>query len=383
MADETDPRDLVLGVLEGLAAVEAAGSVDAALRAAVEAACLVTASRRGLAGLFDGEAVTAGEWFDVDGGWTGAPLRWELGEGAPGRVCESGMPLACNDLPETAECLPETTGILRLTRFACVPMESADGGRLGFIEVGDRATAYTADEVRILRLVARHAARRLAALAGHERRDAEQRLCAEALLGGRELFSLEPDEVLTETAARALELTGADDVVVLRLESRRELETTELGDEERAVLEEAARTRAPVAGARVLAVPLLGDDRLLGALLVRGAPAPVAGARSEALATLAARAGVALEHALLYRTQADIARRLQERLLPLDPLRSPVSTSPWPTAPPATAPAAAATSSISTARPTVTWRSSSATSPARVSTRWRRRSSSSTPCAPP
>ena len=319
MADETDPRDLVLGVLEGLAAVEAAGSVEAALRATVEAACLLTASRRGLAGLFDGEAVTAGEWFDVDGGWTGAPLRWELGEGAPGRVCESGMPLACNDLPETAECLPETTGILRLTRFACVPMESADGGRLGFIEVGDRATAYTADEVRILRLVARHAARRLAALAGHERRDAEQRLCAEALLGGRELFSLEPDEVLTETAARALELTGADDVAVLRLESRRELETTELGDEERAVLEETARTRAPVAGARVLAVPLLGDDRLLGALLVRGAPAPVAGARSEALATLAARAGVALEHALLYRTQADIARRLQERLLPLEP----------------------------------------------------------------
>ncbi len=318
MPDDIDPRNSVLGTLEGLAAVEAAASVEAALRAAVEAACAATASRRGLAGLFDGEAVTAGEWFDVTEGWTGAPLRWELGEGAPGRVCESGTPLACNDLPGSAECLPETTGVLRLSRFACVPME-AGGGSMGFIEVGDRPSEYTADEVRCLRLVARSTARRLTALADRERQDAEQRLRAEALLGGRELFSLDPESVLAEAVSRAREVTGADDVTAVRLESRRQLEAAELGDDDRAVLEEAFRTRAPAATARVLAVPLVGDDRLLGALLVRGVLLPDAGERRSALEALAARAGVALAHALLYRTQADIAQRLQERLLPLDP----------------------------------------------------------------
>jgi GAF domain-containing protein len=319
MTGPPESRDPILGALEGLAAVETAASVEAALRAAVEVACAATDSRRGLAGLFDGEAVTAGEWYDVSDGWTGVPLRWELGEGAPGRVCESGVPLACNDLPGTAECLPETTSVLRLTRFACVPMQAEDGGRMGFIEVGGRADDYTADEVRRLRLIASRAAGRLTALTDGERQATEQRLWTEALIGGRELFSLDPEVVLAAVAARAREVTGADDVLVLRLETRRQLETADLGDTERTALEEAAKTRAAASVADVLAVPLLGDDRLLGALLVRGAGLGDAGDRRAALDALAARAGVALEHALLYRTQADIAQRLQERLLPLEP----------------------------------------------------------------
>ena len=320
MAEEARRRDPIVSALEGLVAVETAGSVEAALRAAVEVACATTGSQRGLAGLSDGEAVTASEWFDVAKGWTGTPLRWEIGEGAPGRVCESATPLACNDLPGTVECLPEATGVLCLTRFACVPLAGDAGLPLGFIEVGNRATDYTADEVRCLRLIALRTAERLRTLAGDESRDVEQRLCSEALLGGRELFSLDPEVVLAEAAARGRELTGAVDVVALRLETSRQLEVEELADQERAALEEAARTRAPAeAGARVLAVPLFSGERLLGALLVRDAPAPLAGKRREALAALAARASVALEHALLYRTQADIAGRLQERLLPLDP----------------------------------------------------------------
>lgn len=252
MSEGADPRNPMLPALEGLAAVEAAATVEAALRAAVEVACLATASPRGLAGLTDGEAVTAGEWFDADRGWTGTPLRWVLGEGAPGRVCESATPLACNDLPGTVECLPEATGVLHLTRFACVPI-AGEAGTLGFLEVGNRASDYTADEVRCLRAIAGRAAHRLQALAAEERRDAEQRLCAEALLGGRELFSLDPEVVLREATRRARELTGAADVVALRLDGPARADTSGLHKEERAALEEATRARAPAAaGARAL-----------------------------------------------------------------------------------------------------------------------------------
>ena len=59
----------------------------------------------------------------------------------------------------------------------------------------------------------RRATQRLQALARRDEREAEQRLCSEALLGGRELFSLDPEVVLAEAAARAGELTGADDVM--------------------------------------------------------------------------------------------------------------------------------------------------------------------------
>lgn len=324
MSDDRRPDDPPLRALEALADVEVAASIEAALRAAVEAGCAATASRRGLAGLFDGSAVTCEAWFDVDEGWTGAPLRWELGEGAPGRVCESGTPLACNELPDTADCLPETTGLLRLTRFACVPLSRANGEPLGFLEVGDRDTAYGADHVRALLAVARCAAHRLEALAADEGRAAERRSRAEALLGGRELFSLDPEAVLAEAAARARGLTGARDVFVLRLESSRQLQAEDLEDDERLAVEEAARTgRLASAGADILAAPLIGDDRLLGALVVRGVPADRRDERAEALAALAARVAVALEHALLYRTQADVAQRLQQRLLPLDPPRIP------------------------------------------------------------
>ncbi len=318
MTGEADQRNPMLTALEGLATLEAAESVEGVLRAAVEAGCAGTASRRGLAGLSDGEAVTAAEWYDVALGWTGAPLRWDLGEGAPGRVCLSGTPLACNDLPGAIDCLPETTGALGLKRFACVPIPG-DTECLGFLEVGDRAGDYTAGEIRCLRVIAGRAAHRLHTLAHRAEAEAEQRLCSEALLGDRGLFQLDPNGVLVETVARARELSGGD-IAVVRLEGGGRPGTADLSDEARVALEEAAATRAPaVNGTRVAAVPLFAGDRLLAALVVRDSPERLAGERLEALAALAARAGVALEHATLYQTQAAIAHRLQERLLPLDP----------------------------------------------------------------
>jgi sigma-B regulation protein RsbU (phosphoserine phosphatase) len=171
--DPSDDRRLdLLGAVETL--VNATG-VDAALHAAVEAACQVTGSQRGLAGLHDGEAVTSDAWYDVRAGWTKARLRWELDHGAPGRVCLSATPLVCNDLPSSVSSLPEATEVLKLDSFACVPVLAEDGSAMGFIEVGNRDADYSPADVRLLSALARMAAARLRSVASRGRRLAEER----------------------------------------------------------------------------------------------------------------------------------------------------------------------------------------------------------------
>ena len=167
-----DGRLDLLGAVETL--VNAAG-VDATLHAAVEAACQVTGSQRGMAGLHDGEAVTSDAWYDVRSGWTKARLRWELDQGAPGRVCLSATPLVCNDLPSSISSLPEATEVLKLDSFACVPVLAEDGSVIGFIEVGNRDADYSPADVRLLSALARMAAARLRSVAGRDRRLPEER----------------------------------------------------------------------------------------------------------------------------------------------------------------------------------------------------------------
>ena len=172
----SDPSDD--GRLDLLGAVETlvnATGVDAALHAAVEAACQVTGSQRGLAGLHDGEAVTSDAWYDVRAGWTKARLRWELDHGVPGRVCLSATPLVCNDLPSSISSLPEATEVLKLDSFACVPVLAEDGSAMGFIEVGNRDADYSPADVRLLSALARMAAARLRSVASRGRRLAEER----------------------------------------------------------------------------------------------------------------------------------------------------------------------------------------------------------------
>ncbi len=353
--ERLDPRDPVLAALESLAAVEAATGVEALLRAAVEAACRITSSPRGIAGLCDDEAATASEWFHVGDGWIRLEQRWPLGVGVPGRVCASAMPLirddvtgrredaaegsageqgtaerstrdhdaAASDAREHDAAEPSATdrgSASRPAHSACVPLGDVGGKPTGFLEVGDRENGYGADDLRRLKVIADRAAERLQALAGVERAEADQRLVMEALVGGRELSSLDPDGVLSEAAARARALTASADTVAVRLDGPGRPVVDRLDARERAALDEAVRTRAPAtAGARVLVFPLLAAERAVGALVVRGAGVPLGGQRLEALAALAARAGAALDHAILCQNQADMAQRLQDRLLPLDP----------------------------------------------------------------
>jgi len=162
----------LLGTLESLVNAE---GVDAALRGAVEAACWLTDSQRGMAGLYDGEAVTSDAWYDVGAGWTKARIRWELDQGAPGRVFLSATPLVFNDLPSSTSGLSEATEVLGLDSFACVPLLAEDGSAMGFIEVGNRDADYSSDDVRLLSALARMAAARLRTAARDDRRLAEER----------------------------------------------------------------------------------------------------------------------------------------------------------------------------------------------------------------
>jgi len=167
--------DHVLNALEAALAVVRAGDVDAVLRAAVEAACRLTGSARGLAGLYDGQAATSGAWFDQETGWERQRLRWELGGGAPGRVCASRTPLIVNALSGPAGGLDEVTGALGLKSVVCVPLLDAAGDVLGFLEVGDRSRSYTPLDARNLAVLAAIAAAKLAETAGALHRHAEEK----------------------------------------------------------------------------------------------------------------------------------------------------------------------------------------------------------------
>jgi serine phosphatase RsbU (regulator of sigma subunit) len=171
---ESDDQSTLLATLEHLLVLHDAGTVDAVLEALAEAACTATGSQRAMSGLSDGQAATATGWYDVDEGWIADQLRWEIGEGAPGRVLESGTPLVCNALPPTALGLDEATDVLGLELFACAPIVADEGGVLGFVEVGNKQVPYTADDVRCLSALGQHAALRLRVLA----REAERAILA-------------------------------------------------------------------------------------------------------------------------------------------------------------------------------------------------------------
>jgi serine phosphatase RsbU (regulator of sigma subunit) len=175
MPSRPDRYDPLLSVVDYLRLVHTAGDVEAILQATIETACAATDSTRGLAGLCDGACVTSAGWYDIDDGWTACNLGWELGEGGPGRVCRSGKPFVCNELPPTAEGLTEATELLALTSFASVPIIDEAGTVLGCLEVGNAPESYSPDDVRCLTALAAHAALRLHAITGGERRDLVER----------------------------------------------------------------------------------------------------------------------------------------------------------------------------------------------------------------
>ena len=143
-------RDDVLGLLGDVTALVGARNEADLLRAAVEAACRATGARRGVAGLFDGEAARSDAWYEAGAGWTRAPGRWAAGEGAPGVVCRSAKPVLGGGSPGASEDALGMSGFPRMGHFACVPLPGGDTAPVGFLAVGDRADEFTQRDLRLL-----------------------------------------------------------------------------------------------------------------------------------------------------------------------------------------------------------------------------------------
>jgi len=331
MAPQLPERPSSLRLLERLADLVAATAVDAVLHAAVEAACLATASTRGLAGLCGPEGAATEDWYDQERGWTPARLRWAGDEGAPGRVCVSATPLVCNALPPSAEGLPEATDWIGFTRFACVPLVPGgpDLGVAGFIEVGDASHVYGPGDVRKLGAIARLTATRLGELMARARDQLDRRLQTTGGSGAT-LLSLEPEQVLRATEERLVAVLGGGEALALRVEGERLAAARPLTEDEEALLTAAVVTRRSrrretegPGDDTLLALPLPSAGGVAGVVLLRppdGAP----DTWTHALLTVVAeQAGAALENAASHAVQVDIARRLQDRLAPITPPRVP------------------------------------------------------------
>ena len=149
--DPGGPRgNELLELLEAVPALVGARSDADVLRAAVEAACRATGSRRGVAGRCDGAAATSAAWYEVDAGWTRVPVRWAAGEGAPGGVCLTGKPLLQGRRPLPPDETFGIAGVPGMEPCACVPLPGEHGAPCGFLAVGDREDDYTQRDLRLL-----------------------------------------------------------------------------------------------------------------------------------------------------------------------------------------------------------------------------------------
>jgi serine phosphatase RsbU (regulator of sigma subunit) len=152
-----------------------------------------------------------------------------------------------------------------------------------------------------------------------------------ACVSSYRLFSLDPDVVLAETAHLLADAAPGADVVVLPLHRLGVPRSPDLPPERYALVEQAVAARAPVLtpDGRVLVQPLVAGHAAMAERRDEASPRPVGVVLLESptalpaaaltlVASLAERAAVALEHALLYEMQAQIAQQLQRRLLPLE-----------------------------------------------------------------
>jgi len=151
-------------------------------------------------------------------------------------------------------------------------------------------------------------------------------------LSSSRLFSLDLGDVLQETAALMAEVLPGVDVSVLAFDQPSRAGNVRLDDRTTALIDDARATRATALdeAGRIIAVPLCVrhqqssepsraavGTRVVGVALLE-AGTPLSPASLSLAELLADRAAVAVEHATMYQTQAQIAQQLQRRLLPVE-----------------------------------------------------------------
>jgi len=142
------------------------------------------------------------------------------------------------------------------------------------------------------------------------------------------LFSLDPDVVLATAAELLADVAPGAEVTTFALHRLGLPTTLDLPPAHREQIDEAVTARAPAVSADGLCLvqPLLvrhtatdvgpaAAPKVVGLAVLESA-VPLPPAVTARVAALADRAAVALEHALLYEVQAQIAQQLQRRLLP-------------------------------------------------------------------
>jgi serine phosphatase RsbU (regulator of sigma subunit) len=134
------------------------------------------------------------------------------------------------------------------------------------------------------------------------------------------LFSLHPDEVLAETSHLFGGLLPDAQVTVVPTERHDRPGEASLEPGPAELFRRARDEGHMVTGPDGLAVPLLADGRRepVGVVLLTGSDAELPEQAATLVDFIAARAAVALDHALQHETQYRIARQLQQRLLPQD-----------------------------------------------------------------
>ena len=157
-------------LLDDLGALVTAGSVDAILRAAVEAACRLTTSRRGLAALCDEEAVVCDAIYDAGAGWIAERRRWPRGPGGLGGVCDTRELLAADASHADGERLGEVLGEVLGGPFLALPLVDPGGVAVAVLAVGGRDTPFSTADADALQALGRLTTLRLRESAGERRR---------------------------------------------------------------------------------------------------------------------------------------------------------------------------------------------------------------------
>jgi serine phosphatase RsbU (regulator of sigma subunit) len=143
------------------------------------------------------------------------------------------------------------------------------------------------------------------------------------------LFSLDPDDVLDAATEVLAEAAPDAEIRVFPLNRLATAAVPDLPTAVTARVKQAVASQAPVVarGGRCLVQPLVTRHRggekarseaftkVIGVAVLQS-PTPLAAAAISQTAVQARRVAVALEHALLYEVQAQIAQQLQRRLLP-------------------------------------------------------------------